>query len=257
MPKLRSRVLNLKKQYKQQLETPQKPIDQSVNPAPRNPTDLDSFDLDLGSKNYQPQPIVPEPQPEPNPEPNPEPSKEFSTDPLEMFLPLSKASSQDMPNSIDFVPFAQKESFSDPEPSDSWFQNFSQKVGGLKDRVSSIDISLPDISLPDIQPPSIEVFRFGASPDFRPALAVFSIFLALSWLVFPSLATINRGLRLKDNLQIQAAAISELVETEDDTNQIPIRVRGRQLVFKIESTDNGVAWQLGTPRIDVRPDGRA
>ena len=34
------------------------------------------------------------------------------------------------------------------------------------------------------------------------------------------------------------------------------RIRGRQMAFKISSNDLGVAWQLGTPRIDVRPDGR-
>ena len=40
------------------------------------------------------------------------------------------------------------------------------------------------------------------------------------------------------------------------TQQIYVRIRGRQMAFKIESTDRGVQWQLGAPRIDVRPDGR-
>ena len=40
------------------------------------------------------------------------------------------------------------------------------------------------------------------------------------------------------------------------TTQINTRVRGRQLGFKIESTDLDVQWQLGYPRIDMRPDGR-
>lgn len=34
------------------------------------------------------------------------------------------------------------------------------------------------------------------------------------------------------------------------------RVRGRQMAFKIESNTLGTQWQLGIPRIDVRPDGR-
>ena len=34
------------------------------------------------------------------------------------------------------------------------------------------------------------------------------------------------------------------------------RIRGRQMAFKILSTDLGVQWQLGAPRIDIRPDGR-
>lgn len=40
------------------------------------------------------------------------------------------------------------------------------------------------------------------------------------------------------------------------TGQVYTRIRGRQMAFKIESTDLGVAWQLGATRIDVRPDGR-
>jgi hypothetical protein len=40
------------------------------------------------------------------------------------------------------------------------------------------------------------------------------------------------------------------------TGQVYTRIRGRQMAFKIESTDIGVAWQLGTTRYDVRPDGR-
>ena len=43
------------------------------------------------------------------------------------------------------------------------------------------------------------------------------------------------------------------------TQQVYVRIRGRQMAFKISSTDEnglGVQWQLGSPRIDVRPDGR-
>jgi len=44
--------------------------------------------------------------------------------------------------------------------------------------------------------------------------------------------------------------------TEKFTGQIYTRVRGRQMIFKIESTATGTTWQLGAPRIDMRPDGR-
>ena len=44
--------------------------------------------------------------------------------------------------------------------------------------------------------------------------------------------------------------------TEKFTGQIYTRVRGRQMIFKIESTAVGTNWQLGAPRIDFRPDGR-
>lgn len=40
------------------------------------------------------------------------------------------------------------------------------------------------------------------------------------------------------------------------TGQIYTRLRGRQMAMKIESSDLGVHWQLGAPRVDLRPDGR-
>ena len=40
------------------------------------------------------------------------------------------------------------------------------------------------------------------------------------------------------------------------SGQVYTRLRGRQMSFRIESNSLGVAWQLGSPRIDVRPDGR-
>jgi len=49
---------------------------------------------------------------------------------------------------------------------------------------------------------------------------------------------------------------SNYVITEEFTGQVYTRVRGRQLIFKIESTNLGTTWQLGAPRIDIRPDGR-
>ena len=39
--------------------------------------------------------------------------------------------------------------------------------------------------------------------------------------------------------------------------QVYTRLRGRQMSFRIESAgQTGVTWQLGSPRIDIRPDGR-
>jgi hypothetical protein len=35
-----------------------------------------------------------------------------------------------------------------------------------------------------------------------------------------------------------------------------VRCRGRQMAFAISSDGIGVSWQLGNPRLDVRPDGR-
>ena len=40
------------------------------------------------------------------------------------------------------------------------------------------------------------------------------------------------------------------------TEQVFIRARARQLAFKIESTGLDTQWQLGSPRLDMRPDGK-
>lgn len=47
-----------------------------------------------------------------------------------------------------------------------------------------------------------------------------------------------------------------VLPVEQFTDQLYTRVRGRQLSIKVESSDIGVTWQLGSPRIDMRPDGR-
>jgi len=44
--------------------------------------------------------------------------------------------------------------------------------------------------------------------------------------------------------------------TEEFTGIVYTRVRGRQLIFKAESNQINTSWQLGAPRIDIRPDGR-
>jgi len=46
------------------------------------------------------------------------------------------------------------------------------------------------------------------------------------------------------------------VPVEQFTNQVNLRLRGRSFAMKISSSDMGVAWRLGSPRVDIRPDGR-
>ena len=62
-----------------------------------------------------------------------------------------------------------------------------------------------------------------------------------------------------DNPQVQSAqnytnAPAYTIQQFD--GQVYTRLRGRQMAFRIESNTVGVAWQLGSPRIDIRPDGR-
>lgn len=56
-----------------------------------------------------------------------------------------------------------------------------------------------------------------------------------------------------------SAVVSRIatVPVEEFTGQVYIRVRGRQMVLRVSSDTLGTAWQLGTPRIDIRLDGRA
>lgn len=46
------------------------------------------------------------------------------------------------------------------------------------------------------------------------------------------------------------------VPVEKYTGQIDTRVRGRQMAIKVSSNALGVQWQLGSPRLDMRADGR-
>ena len=49
---------------------------------------------------------------------------------------------------------------------------------------------------------------------------------------------------------------SATIPVEEFTGQVAIRVRGRQMIMKVENNQLGCAWQLGSPRIDIKQDGR-
>jgi hypothetical protein len=51
-------------------------------------------------------------------------------------------------------------------------------------------------------------------------------------------------------------ALQRTYNVQQFTPQVNVRIRGRQMAFRVESSDLGVAWQLGVPRIDLRADGR-
>jgi hypothetical protein len=56
--------------------------------------------------------------------------------------------------------------------------------------------------------------------------------------------------------QTVAATQTYPIDLDTFTGQLNIRVRGRQMSMKIQSNTIGTQWQLGAPRIDIRPDGR-
>jgi hypothetical protein len=62
-----------------------------------------------------------------------------------------------------------------------------------------------------------------------------------------------------NNPEVQSAnsyALQKTYNVQQFTPQVYVRIRGRQMAFRVESTEIGVAWQLGVPRIELKPDGR-
>ena len=59
-------------------------------------------------------------------------------------------------------------------------------------------------------------------------------------------------------LQTDASAVtrSATVPVEQFTQDANVRLRGRSMSLKVDSSATGVAWRLGAPRIEIRPDGR-
>ena len=53
-----------------------------------------------------------------------------------------------------------------------------------------------------------------------------------------------------------AGTAPSVINVDEFTGQLYIRIRGRQMQIKITSNALGVQWQLGAPRIDIRQDGR-
>ena len=96
--------------------------------------------------------------------------------------------------------------------------------------------------LPDL------TFR-GSTGDLTPQCNMTLIPLRNSGSGFTTPASTN-GTSTAEIQRIATAPIEEF------TGQVYIRVRGRQLIFKVDSNRLGTTWQLGAPRIDLRPDGR-
>jgi len=52
------------------------------------------------------------------------------------------------------------------------------------------------------------------------------------------------------------ASSTTTVPFEQFTQKADIRLRGRSFALKVASSNVGVRWRLGSPRIDLREDGR-
>jgi hypothetical protein len=71
----------------------------------------------------------------------------------------------------------------------------------------------------------------------------------------------NSGSGYNNPTSVAGSDSAEIVRTatvpiEQFTGQVYVRVRGRQMILQLESNQLGCAWQLGSPRIDIKQDGR-
>ena len=66
----------------------------------------------------------------------------------------------------------------------------------------------------------------------------------------------NSGSGVTSDAYQPVKSTNQYAITEEFTGQIYTRFRGRQMIFQIDSAGLGTTWQLGAPRIDIRPDGR-
>jgi hypothetical protein len=71
----------------------------------------------------------------------------------------------------------------------------------------------------------------------------------------------NSGSGYNDPISLGGNTDATIVRTatvpvEEFTGQVYVRVRGRQMILKVENNQLGCAWQLGSPRIDIKQDGR-
>jgi hypothetical protein len=56
--------------------------------------------------------------------------------------------------------------------------------------------------------------------------------------------------------QLNPVARTATVPVEQFTTQNFLRLRGRAISMRVEANKTGTSWRLGSPRLDVRPDGR-
>ena len=78
-----------------------------------------------------------------------------------------------------------------------------------------------------------------------------------------SAASVNMTLETRNYpggqyLQSTASAVTQTATTpvEQFTTEAYIRLRGRSFALKVDSSTIDIQWRLGSPRVEVRPDGR-
>jgi hypothetical protein len=71
--------------------------------------------------------------------------------------------------------------------------------------------------------------------------------------IYP-LTAMGSGVGTPNSPQVNYIASVNL--TEEFTDYVYVRIRGRQLIIKMESNKIGTTWQLGSPLMSIRSDGR-
>jgi hypothetical protein len=137
-----------------------------------------------------------------------------------------------------------------PQPINAYVQSsdFDLQVEGAGEHFSFVWRMLPDVN-------------FNGSNVNAPAV---NIQLLPRWSSGSAYPTTQTGSAWPPTNQVQNPLVqsSQNYQTAPEytiqqfTGEVFTRVRGRQMAFKISSNTLGVAWQLGTPRFDIRADGR-
>ena len=58
------------------------------------------------------------------------------------------------------------------------------------------------------------------------------------------------------NSAVTQSVAGSISTVEEYTTQVHVRLRGRSFALKVGTTGTQTQWRLGSPRVDVRPDGR-
>ena len=129
--------------------------------------------------------------------------------------------------------FGSDDGSTDPTSAIASFIESSQIDIGDGDQFNFINKLIPDLTFRD------------STADFPKAT------FTIKTRNFPGGTYLQTG--VKDITQ-SAGATSTVVE--QFTEQVNLRLRGRSFAVRVDSSDTGVTWRLGSPRIDVKPDGR-
>ena len=130
---------------------------------------------------------------------------------------------------------------------------------GLNDNTAGTDVAINAYigsSESDIQDGHKFGFIWRIVPDLTFANSTNSPTAQVPQVTMTLIGLYNSGSGAVDTASGTVTKGSSYVVTETFTGQIYTRVRGRQMIFKIESNQINTAWQLGAPRIDIRSDGR-